>query len=71
MLAPPSPPPGIDNLARRGALMPPIARIRGLPSRLKRKLSALPSAHKYGHLGRMVIIYNKRTRIIKDVKRAF
>lgn len=71
MLVPPSPPPGIDNLARRGAILPPVIKVRGLPSRLKRKLGALPSAHKYGHIGRMVIIYNKSTRIIKDVKRAF
>lgn len=70
-MAPPSPPPGIDNLARRGAILPPALKIPGLRSKLKRKLSALPSGHKYGHLGRMVIIYDKRTRIIKDVKRAF
>lgn len=71
MLAPPSPPPGIDNLARRGAILPPGLKIPGLRSRLKKRLSQLPSGHKYGHLGRIVIIYDKRTRIIKDTKRAF
>jgi len=71
MMAPPSPPPGIDNLARRGAILPPAVKVRGLPSSLKNRLGALPSSHKYGHIGRIVIIYNDRTRIIKDVRKAF
>jgi len=69
LMAPPSPPPGTGNLARKGAILPPNIPIKHLPSKLKRRLSSLPSGYRYGSIGDAIIIYHEKKRIVKDVKR--
>lgn len=68
---PPHLPPGTDHKIKKGVIIPPGIPVRSVPSGLKSRLGALPSGHQYGVMGKTIIIYDKRTRIIKDTEKAF
>ncbi|MBE9516452.1 MAG: hypothetical protein IME93_05695 [Proteobacteria bacterium] len=69
LLGPSAFPPGTEGRIKRGVLLPLGIGIKSMRSKLKRKLSPLPSGYRYGLLGRVAIIYNKRTRVITDYKK--
>ncbi len=67
LMAPPAPPPGTEKLVKRGVRVPPLVPIKGLPSRLKGKLSPPRPGYKYGSIGSAVILYKKSSRAVSDV----
>ena len=68
---PPHLPPGTEHKIKKGVILPPGIHIRGVPSGLESRLGKLPSGHRYGVMGKLIIIYDKHTRIVKDTEKAF
>lgn len=66
LLAPSAFPPGTEGRVKRGVILPPGVGIKNPRSKLDSKLGPLPSGYRYGLLGRLVIIYNKKTRVVTD-----